>query len=154
MSEPPITAPAHRRPDGRFRNPWPGSVEHGLRDVLRWTIDRAREGRLGFRAHGTPPRPATPSPVTARANPNECRITWIGHSSFLIQAGGLNVLTDPVFGDRASPVSFAGPRRLSPPGLALSALPPIDLVLQSHDHYDHFDTGTIRALARRAPSTV
>jgi N-acyl-phosphatidylethanolamine-hydrolysing phospholipase D len=154
MSAPPITPPPHHRPDGRFRNPWPGSVEHGLGSILRWTIDRARNGTLGFRARGTPPSAVASCPALPRSNPDECRITWIGHSSFLIQVGGLNVLTDPVFSERASPVHFAGPRRLAPPGLALDALPPIDLVLQSHDHYDHFDTDTIRVLARRSASTV
>jgi len=154
MSAPSITPPPHHRPDGRFRNPWPGSVEHGFGDALKWMFDRARTGKLGFRAHGTPPAAVAPLTVAARANPAECRITWIGHSSFLIQIGGLNVLTDPVFADRVSPVRWAGPRRLSPPGLALDALPPIDLVLQSHDHYDHFDADAIRALALRSSSTV
>jgi N-acyl-phosphatidylethanolamine-hydrolysing phospholipase D len=151
---PPSTIPPHRSPDGKFHNPWPGSVEHGFGDALKWMIDRARTGKLGFRPHGTPPRAVTAEAVPAQANAAECRFTWIGHSSFLIQIGSLNVLTDPVFADRASPVRFAGPRRLSPPGLALDALPPIDLVLQSHDHYDHFDADTIRALARHSPSTV
>lgn len=149
----PSTTPPHRRPDGRFFNPWPGSVEHGLGSMLTWTFERARAGRLGFRARGTPPVAVTAA-AEPRADARECRITWIGHSSFLIQAGDLNVLTDPMFGSRASPVGFAGPQRLSPPGIALDALPPIDLVLQSHDHYDHFDTGTIHALARRWPSAV
>lgn len=154
MNMPAAPPSPHRRPNGRFFNPWPGSVEHGFGDALKWMIDRARTGKLGFRGSGTPPRAVAAAPIAARANPDECRITWIGHSSFLIQAGGLNVLTDPVFADRASPVGFAGPRRLCPPGLKLDALPPIDLVLQSHDHYDHFDVGAIRALVRRSTSTV
>jgi N-acyl-phosphatidylethanolamine-hydrolysing phospholipase D len=154
MSAPPITPPPHRRPDGRFRNPWPGSVEHGLVSMLRWTIDRARSGTLGFHARGTPPGAVAPSRPAAGPLPGECRITWIGHSSFLIEVAGLNVLTDPVFSERASPVRFAGPRRLSPPGIALDELPPIDLVLQSHDHYDHLDAVTVRVLARRSASTT
>jgi N-acyl-phosphatidylethanolamine-hydrolysing phospholipase D len=153
MNTPAEAPPPHHRPDGRFRNPWAGSVEHGLGSVVRWTIDRARAGRLGFRARGTPPHAVVPALVPPRAPANECRITWIGHSSFLLQVGGINVLTDPMFGPRASPVRFAGPRRLTPPGLALDALPPIDLVLQSHDHYDHFDTGSIRVLAHRSAAT-
>ena len=154
MHEPSLTPPPHRHPNGRFRNPWPGSVEHGVGDALKWAIERARNGTLGFTPRGTPPAAVAHGDLAQPAGPGECRLTWIGHSSFLIQAGGLNVLTDPVFADRVSPVSFAGPRRLAPPGIALDALPPIDLVLQSHDHYDHFDAGTIRALARRSPSTV
>ncbi len=148
------TPPPHRRADGRFFNPWPGSVEHGFGDALKWMFDRARTGKLGFRARGTPPLAVAPEPIPRSAPAAGCRITWIGHSSFFIQIGGLNVLTDPVFANRVSPVSFAGPRRLVPPGIALDALPPIDLILQSHDHYDHFDADAIRALARRSPSTV
>lgn len=154
MSEPPRTAPAHHRPGGGFRNPWPGSVEHGFGDALKWMIQRARKGTLGFTARGTPPQTVPVLPFAPRPAATEYRITWIGHSSFLIQIGGLNVLTDPVFSERVSPVRFAGPRRLQPPGIALDALPPIDLVLQSHDHYDHFDAASIRALAKRSPSTV
>jgi N-acyl-phosphatidylethanolamine-hydrolysing phospholipase D len=148
------TPPLHRRPNGKFFNPWPGSVEHGFGDAFKWMLDRARAGKLGFRGTGTPPRNVPPAPINPRIPATDCRITWIGHSSFFIQIGGLNVLTDPVFAERVSPVSFAGPRRLTPPGVALDALPPIDLVLQSHDHYDHFDAAAIRALARRSPSTV
>ena len=122
--------------------------------MLKWTIERARNGTLGFRARGTPPAAVPASPVVARTAPDECRLTWIGHSTFLVQVGGLNVLTDPVFAARASPVRFAGPRRLTPPGLAIDALPPIDLVLQSHDHYDHLDVEAVRILARRSASTV
>lgn len=78
------------------------------------------------------------------------RLTWLGHSTVLIEIDGVRLLTDPVWGDRASPVSFAGPRRFHPPPLALEDLPPIDAVILSHDHYDHLDAPTIRALARGA----
>jgi N-acyl-phosphatidylethanolamine-hydrolysing phospholipase D len=70
----------------------------------------------------------------------------VGHATFLIQAPGLNLLTDPVFGRRASPVRWAGPPRFSPPGIALDALPPVDAVLLSHDHYDHLDAPTVERL--------
>jgi N-acyl-phosphatidylethanolamine-hydrolysing phospholipase D len=74
-------------------------------------------------------------------------VTWIGHATFLIQVPGLNLLTDPVFSERCSPVGFAGPRRLARPGLALGELPRIDGVLISHNHYDHLDRASVRALA-------
>ena len=74
-------------------------------------------------------------------------ITWVGHSTLLVQLNGLNFLTDPNWGARASPVSWAGPRRLSPPGLAFEDLPRIDGVIVSHDHYDHLDLGTVKRLA-------
>jgi L-ascorbate metabolism protein UlaG (beta-lactamase superfamily) len=75
--------------------------------------------------------------------------TWIGHSTFLLRTGGLTYLTDPVFSRRAGPMGWFGPRRVHPPGIALEQLPPIDVVLLSHDHYDHWDAPTLRALARR-----
>ncbi len=120
--------------------------------MLRWMLQRARSGRIGFAAHGTPPVAQTPHIVSPRVADGSCRVTWVGHSSFLIQVDGLNVLTDPVWGERASPVRWAGPKRLVPPGIALDALPPIDIVLQSHDHYDHLCDATVRALALRHPS--
>ena len=82
-----------------------------------------------------------------RANGADPTITWIGHATVLIQLQGSNLLADPHWGPRASPVSWAGPKRLQPPGLAFESLPPIHVVLISHDHYDHLDRGTVRRLA-------
>jgi N-acyl-phosphatidylethanolamine-hydrolysing phospholipase D len=76
-------------------------------------------------------------------------LTWIGHSTFLVRMDGVTFLTDPMFSARASPVSFAGPPRLVPPGVPLDELPPVDFVTLSHDHYDHTDLPSIEALARR-----
>jgi N-acyl-phosphatidylethanolamine-hydrolysing phospholipase D len=78
----------------------------------------------------------------------------LGHSTWLVQVGGRNVLLDPVWGERASPVGFAGPRRWAAPGVAFERLPPIDLVVLSHDHYDHFDDATLRRLAREHPEAA
>jgi N-acyl-phosphatidylethanolamine-hydrolysing phospholipase D len=86
-----------------------------------------------------------------RALRHQLIATWVGHSTFLIQFGGINILTDPMWGDRASPVEFAGPRRVVPPAVALESLPPIDLVVQSHNHYDHLDRGTVEWLAEHEP---
>jgi L-ascorbate metabolism protein UlaG (beta-lactamase superfamily) len=77
------------------------------------------------------------------------RATWLGHSTLLIEIDGLRVLTDPVWGPRASPSRFAGPKRFQPPPVSLRAMPPVDVVIVSHDHYDHLDYPTIRALAKR-----
>ncbi len=77
------------------------------------------------------------------------RATWLGHSTVLVEIDGLRVLTDPVWGPRASPSRVAGPKRFQPVPVALRELPPLDLVLVSHDHYDHLDYPTIKALARQ-----
>jgi N-acyl-phosphatidylethanolamine-hydrolysing phospholipase D len=81
-------------------------------------------------------------------------LTWIGHSTLLVRMDGVTFLTDPIFSARASPVSFAGPKRLVPPGVPLDELPPIDFVTLSHDHYDHTDLPSIEALARRGTRFV
>ncbi|HVT37876.1 MAG TPA: MBL fold metallo-hydrolase [Gemmatimonadaceae bacterium] len=145
---------AHHLPGGRFGNPWPGPSLPGFGGILRWTLERAWRGRFGLRAKGRAPAPVPSSLHSSRSGTNELRVSWIGHSTFLLQIGGLNVLTDPMFSKRASPVRWAGPRRLTAPGIALEALPPIDLILQSHDHYDHFDDASIRALAIKHPQAT
>ncbi len=89
--------------------------------------------------------PAEPAPP-ARVEDGSARVTYIGHATVLIQIAGLNILTDPVWAQRVSPLSFAGPKRVTQPSIALQALPPIDVVLISHDHYDHLDTGTLAQL--------
>ncbi len=84
----------------------------------------------------------------ARVEGNKLVVTAIGHASFLLQTQGMNILLDPVFADRASPVSFAGPKRITPPGVAFADLPPIDVVLVSHNHYDHLCIETLRQLVQ------
>ncbi|HUQ18307.1 MAG TPA: MBL fold metallo-hydrolase [Gemmatimonadaceae bacterium] len=76
------------------------------------------------------------------------RVTWMGHSTLLIEIDGVRILTDPVFGDYASPVSFAGRKRFHPPPVRIAELPPVDIVIQSHDHYDHLCKPSIRELAK------
>jgi len=83
------------------------------------------------------------------ADSSTVRISFVGHVTFLIQTNGLNILTDPVWSDRASPFSFAGPKRVSKPGIKFDDLPKIDIVLISHNHYDHLDIATIRKLWNR-----
>src|SRR3989442_10126333 len=81
--------------------------------------------------------------------PGEVVLTFVGHATFLIQVAAINLLIDPVYAERASPVSFAGPRRVRAPGVRFDDLPAISLVLLSHNRYDHCDLGTLRALDRR-----
>ena len=148
-------APAHHRADGGFRNPWPGGERAGIGGLLRWMLVERRGGPVVDPARiAAAYPPAAPAFDAPRARPDALTATWIGHSTFLLQVGGWNVLVDPVFGARASPVPFAGPRRYTAPGVALDALPPIDLVLHSHDHYDHLDAPSVRALAARHPAAT
>ena len=131
--------------------------QHGLGGVFKWMLQRAWRRMLGQAPPSADPARlprATPHVVRPRATPDRLLATWVGHSTFLLQIGGANVLTDPMWGDRASPVSFAGPRRLTAPGMTLESLPPIDLVLQSHDHYDHLDAPTVRWLAAHHPEAI
>ncbi len=79
-------------------------------------------------------------------DPSKLQVTWVGHSTFLIQTAGQNILTDPMWSERASPLSWLGPKRHAKPGLAFSDLPRINIVLISHTHYDHLDRPTIRRL--------
>src|SRR5918994_6836917 len=89
-----------------------------------------------------------------RAGPEDFTAIWIGHSTVLLQISGLNVLTDPVFSARAFPVQWAGPRRVMDPGVALDALPPLDVVLVSHSHYDHLDRPAVKRIARAHPDAT
>ncbi|HEV2598367.1 MBL fold metallo-hydrolase [Sphingopyxis sp.] len=94
-------------------------------------------------------------PVVPDVRVEGLRVTMVGHATLLIQIGGLNILTDPVWSERASPLSFAGPRRVTTPGVRLDDLPPIDVILLSHNHYDHLDMAALRALhARHQPLIV
>jgi N-acyl-phosphatidylethanolamine-hydrolysing phospholipase D len=130
--------------------PAPAPLFTGL---LRWAVTRSLEPRRERTPRGAFPR-AIPTFTSPRAPADRTSLTWIGHASFLIQVGGLNLLTDPMWSDRASPFSFAGPRRYMPPGIPFEGLPPVDLVLLTHDHYDHFDDPTIRRLHAEHPDAA
>jgi L-ascorbate metabolism protein UlaG (beta-lactamase superfamily) len=124
--------------DGRrFFNLDGVQTDRSFRDVLRWKL----QGKAARWPRSVPPRQAAPEARVAGL-----RVTIVGHASALIQAGGLNVLTDPVWSQRASPLSFLGPRRVWAPGIGFDALPRIDAVLLSHNHYDHMDVATLRRL--------
>jgi N-acyl-phosphatidylethanolamine-hydrolysing phospholipase D len=107
----------------------------------------------GWPARGKPPVVLSNDGGELRANGQVPTVTWVGHATFLVQIAGLNILTDPHWGDRASPVQFAGPKRLVPPGMRFEDLPPIHAVIISHDHYDHLDSATVRRLAREHAPT-
>jgi N-acyl-phosphatidylethanolamine-hydrolysing phospholipase D len=143
---PAIQLQAHHNPAGGFRNPWPASQPHGIGDLLKWVLSRQRP-----RSPDIVGEPVRPVKAGLEAAGTGLAVTWIGHSTFLIQSGAVNVLTDPIWSNRASPVQFAGPRRHAPPGLDLDRLPDIEAVFISHDHYDHLDDGTVRRLIERFP---
>src|SRR5882672_3517127 len=157
-----MSHPPHHLENGRFTNPWPDSTIQGFGALLRWKLldrfrfpppadpDPAVLPRVNSRHEARPSsQSAQPASSVASVDPIAC--TWLGHSTVLLNLNGKRVLTDPVWSDRASPVQWAGPRRWVPPQLALEALPPLDLIALSHNHYDHLDRATVEWLARHRP---
>ena len=140
-------AKPHHRPDG-FANRFAPDGPPGQGSFWRWQWERL----WGTQPPDEPERIGRAKPQTTYLNANRQDITatWIGHSTVLWQVQGLNILTDPHFGQRASPVSFAGPMRHVPLLMALAELPRIDVVLISHNHYDHLDRDTVLALNAQA----
>jgi L-ascorbate metabolism protein UlaG (beta-lactamase superfamily) len=132
---------------GRFFNPYAPNGKTRA-DLNRW---RRTRQKTPWPEHVEDP--ILPPPT--RAPGDRIAATFIGHSTFLVQIGGICVLTDPIWSRRCSPVWFAGPRRVRPPGQRLDALPGVDLLLVSHNHYDHMDLPTLRQVRSRwAPPTV
>lgn len=140
-----FSGPRYRGPisdhfDGRtFRNRERG--EQGSFAFFKWMLnrDRGEWKRTENRPFPKPPK---------RVGPGELRVTFVNHATLLIQMDGLNILTDPIWSERASPISFAGPKRFRPAGIAFEDLPPIDAVILSHNHYDHTDLPTLRRLEK------
>ncbi len=142
-----ISAPGHTGP---VTDHFDGSAFHNLEPTELPSFGRAmrmvREGRGATweaRAYATQP------PPPPRVRGTAMRATFVNHSTVLVQHDGMNVLTDPIWSDRCSKVQWLGPQRHHAPGVALSDLPTVDVVLISHNHYDHLDEGTLRALAER-----
>ncbi len=141
---------AHHTPTG-FRNNDIGTIGKSSDELLRWFQERWDVGDRD------PTGAPTVAPDLAFIQRNararhamEPAVTWLGHATTLVQSDGLNVLTDPIFSDRASPVALVGPRRKQPPGLRIDELPPIDVVVVSHNHYDHLDRRSVLLLAAQA----
>jgi L-ascorbate metabolism protein UlaG (beta-lactamase superfamily) len=124
----------------RFHNPGPWT-DKAFGEFLRWQLGG---GRADWPASYPSPFFDTPPERVAGL-----RVTLVRHASVLIQVAGLNVLTDPVWAKRASPSALVGPKRVNPPGVAFEALPPIDAVLITHNHYDHLDLKTVARLWKR-----
>ena len=116
--------------------------EAGFADILKWQLSGTRQKWprwIENKRH---------APPSLRVHGKNLNVTWIGHSTVLIQTAGLNILTDPFFSKRASPFQFAGPRRICDPGISIADLPAIDLVLLSHNHYDHLDAPALENLKK------
>jgi L-ascorbate metabolism protein UlaG (beta-lactamase superfamily) len=139
-----IAAPRYRGPlsdhfDGhRFHNHQDGWQSEG--SFLKWQATKTPTKWPEWIDGAPGPKPP------ARVDGESLRVTFVNHSTFLVQTAGLNLLTDPIWRERCSPVQFAGPKRHRPPGLRFEDLPPIDAVLVSHNHYDHMDVATLRKL--------
>jgi L-ascorbate metabolism protein UlaG (beta-lactamase superfamily) len=137
-------APAHHRERG-FDNPTPGEPRPGFSTRVGFFATRIFETTFARR---TAVFPRVESDEQAlRGNRGAPTVTWVGHSTLLLQIDGVNILTDPQWSERASPFAFLGPKRFMPPAVAFENLPPIHVVVISHDHYDHLDAPTVRRLA-------
>lgn len=138
-------SPRHQGPksdhfDGRrFFNPT-GDATKGFADLIRWQWFGDRQDWPARREIADPPQ------VQAQVPDGVVRVTFVNHATLLIQSGGFNVLTDPVWSERTSPVTWAGPKRVHEPGVPFDKLPRIDAVVISHNHYDHLDLPTLKLL--------
>ncbi len=139
-------APAHHRERG-FANVNPAYARPPFWTRMTFFVTRMYAATFAPRTVDLP-RVANDG-RTLRENTTDATVTWVGHATLVIQIDGVNILTDPQWSERASPVSFAGPRRVTAPGMRIEDLPPIHLVLISHDHYDHLDVATVRRIAER-----
>jgi N-acyl-phosphatidylethanolamine-hydrolysing phospholipase D len=133
----------------KYKNPHIKSEKRGLLHYLLWVCGFYNEVKRG----GPPEDFSYPNPRIV-ADKEKPRVTWVNHCTFLVQVEGINVLTDPMFSKRCSPVPFFGPKRQHDPAVRLDELPPIDLVLISHNHYDHLDKRSVRALNLLFPKII
>lgn len=151
-----ISGPAYSGPetdhfDGKKFHNRDNFEEKTTGDLFKWMFSREQgkwtELSETEATYGPPP--------AAKVEDSTQVITYINHSTFLIQTDGLNILTDPVYSERVSPFSFAGPKRMRPPGIKFDDLPAIDVILISHNHYDHLDINTLKRLdARDQPEII
>ena len=126
----------------RFYNPGEPVPNNGVGALLKWKL-------AGGAADWPDQVPVTPAKPAERVDGDAMVVTAVGHATVLVQTAGLNILTDPVWSERVSPVSWAGPKRVRAPGIRFEDLPKIDVVLVSHNHYDHLDLDTLQRLWRR-----
>jgi L-ascorbate metabolism protein UlaG (beta-lactamase superfamily) len=135
--------------DGKVFDNLAPTKDKGFFDILRWQLSAGERGAWMDYRDAAPG--AAPPRETGRG---ELRVTFVNHATVLIQIDGVNILTDPIWSERASPFSFIGPKRVRPPGLRFEDLPPIHAVIVSHNHYDHMDMPTLRRLAKEHNAPV
>jgi N-acyl-phosphatidylethanolamine-hydrolysing phospholipase D len=135
---------AHHTPTG-FKNNYAQQVNKSFGDFIRWQWES-----WGLDKTASSPTPSVQADLGLLKTPTAPTVTWIGHATALVQASGLNVLIDPIFSERASPVQIFGPKRAQAPGVAMADLPNIDVVLISHNHYDHLDRISVAQLDEKA----
>jgi L-ascorbate metabolism protein UlaG (beta-lactamase superfamily) len=128
--------------DGIFYNNYISHKMASFKEFWKWHKESTKSDPISFPL-------AKNDPAFLQQNRTQKTLTWIGHASFLLQVDGLNILTDPHLTKRASPVFFAGPSRTTPPGLSIDDLPDIDIIVISHNHYDHLDYQTILKIMRK-----
>jgi N-acyl-phosphatidylethanolamine-hydrolysing phospholipase D len=138
----------HHTKDG-FQNPYVEKKKRGFFKYMKMRyFSNEKFADYEANAHKVP---RVETDIAAIQHPMDAlQVTWIGHATILIQYNGVNILTDPMFSDRASPVSFLGPKRYNPPALQIEDLPPIDYIVISHSHYDHLDQNTVQQIGSRA----
>jgi N-acyl-phosphatidylethanolamine-hydrolysing phospholipase D len=145
--------PAPSGPDGRFTN-FAGDTTHGGFWVRAPFFVRRILGSFQEETGAAPVVDNDGAYLRENAKHSDATVTWVGHATLLVQMDHVTFLTDPMWSETASPVSFAGPSRHVPPGVAMEDLPPIDFVVISHNHYDHLDLATLVALAARKAETA
>ncbi|MFV1996637.1 MAG: MBL fold metallo-hydrolase [Acidiferrobacterales bacterium] len=127
----------------RFYNPGGALTDKSFKDFIRWRFNR----KVGPWRDWVPASPGKPPPISVTGD--KLRVTYVNHATVLLQMSGGNILTDPIWSERASPISWIGPRRVRPPGIRFEDLPPIDAVVISHNHYDHLDLPTLVRLRNK-----
>jgi L-ascorbate metabolism protein UlaG (beta-lactamase superfamily) len=142
VSTPPYRGPIIPPFDGRRFHNERATPHNDFRDAAKWVTRRQPGPWRAYRDE--PPGPPPPQ----RVNGDALRVTFVNHTTVLLQTQGLNILTDPIWSERCGPVPWFGPRRVRPPGIRFEDLPPVDVVLVSHNHYDHCDIPTLKRLAR------
>jgi N-acyl-phosphatidylethanolamine-hydrolysing phospholipase D len=133
----------HNHTKTGFRNNYPIEI-HGFSSLLKWQFSS-----IGKRGKILPFPVEKPDVEFIQQNRTKPQLVWVNHATFILQFEGVNILTDPIFSERCSPVQWAGPKRTTPPGLKIEELPQIDFIIISHDHYDHLDVESILAIQEK-----